>query len=523
MIKISNIRYDIRKAESDLEEYVKNEYGILGLKDFELLKKSVDARKKSDIHYVYSARLCCKNEKELIKRNKNISEYEKREYVFPDMPKLEKPAVVAGFGPAGMMCALTLLKNGHKVIVLERGKCVEERQKDVLDFSRNGIIDENSNVQFGEGGAGTFSDGKLNTGINDIRTDNVFSEFYLHGAPKEILYSSKPHIGTDKLVDMVRNIRNDIISLGGEVRFLSALTDIEVKDNALSAVIINGSERLETDALVLATGHSARDTYRMLKTHKINMEWKTFSVGARIEHKQIRINKAMYGDFYGYLENASYKLNTKSSGGRGVYTFCMCPGGEVIASASSAGSVVTNGMSNFSRNGENANAAVLVNVYPDDFGGDDVLAGMYFQEEIEKKGFIMGGGDYSAVCETVGHLYGGKNETDTVPTYKPGIKWGSISDVLPSFVSDAIKEALPVFDKKLSGFADKNAVLTVPETRSSSPVRIIRDESLQANISGIFPCGEGAGYAGGITSAAVDGIRAAEAVVKENGRKMCLL
>ena len=520
MIKISGIRYDIKSREEDLEEYVKTKYGILDIQSFSIAKKSVDARKKDDVHYVYSVVISCKNEKQLIKKHKSISEFVKREYVFPKMPKMNKPVIIAGFGPAGMLCALTLAQNGHRVIVIERGKCVEERKKDVENFSNNGIIDENSNVQFGEGGAGTFSDGKLNTGINDTRIDKVFWEFYTHGAPKEILYYSKPHIGTDNLFNMVRNIREDIIKLGGEIRFLTTLTDIEVVDNKLKAVIVNGNERIEADALVLATGHSARDTFRMLKRHSINMEKKTFSIGARIEHKQEMINKSMYGDAWEYIENASYKLNTKSSQGRGVYTFCMCPGGEVIASASSKNTVVTNGMSNFARDGENANAAVLVNVYPEDFDDNDVLSGMYFQEEIEKRGFVMGGKDYSAVCETVGHLYGGENKTDITPTYKPSIKWGSISDVLPDYAVSAIKEALPVFNKKLKGFMDKNAVLTVPETRSSSPVRILRDESCQSSISGIYPCGEGAGYAGGITSAAVDGIRIAEAVVKENGKKM---
>lgn len=517
MIRISNIRFPVSRNEDELENEVKKEYKIQGLSSFEISKKSVDARKKSDVHYIYSVNACCKNERELVKRYRNIAFYTHEAYEFPKSAPIAEPIVIAGFGPAGMLCALMLVKNGHKVIVLERGKRVEERMEDVESFINGGALNENSNVQFGEGGAGTFSDGKLTTGISDKRIDMVLKEFYSHGAPKEILYLAKPHIGTDNLCRMVKSIREDIIASGGEILFSSALTDIEIENGRVEAVIINGKQRIKTHNIVLATGHSARDTFSMLKERGVKMEQKPFSIGVRIEHKQSDINYAQYGEFAKYLPPADYKLNVKTASGRGVYTFCMCPGGSVIASASEERGVVTNGMSNFLRSGENANSALLVNIYPSDLDGSDPLSGMYLQRAVENRGFCAAGKDYSAVCETVGHLYGGENKTDIVPSYKPLVKFGKISDVLPEYVVSAIKDAIPRLDKKLSGFGSSEAVMTAPETRSSSPVRILRDtDTLMASVEGLYPCGEGAGYAGGITSAAVDGIRVAEAVQKRN-------
>ena len=516
MIRISNIRYSVTESEEWLFDKVKTEYALKGIKSINISKKSIDARRKNDVHYIYSIDVCCDNEKSVVKKFKNAQFFEKKFYKFPVTSENNESIVIVGFGPAGMLCALTLLKNGCKnVTVIERGKRVEERKKDVENLLENGILDENSNVQFGEGGAGTFSDGKLTTGINDERISMVLYEFCKHGAPEEILYLSKPHIGTDNLYHMVKNIREEVISLGGKIKFSSTLTDIEISDGQVSAAILNSEERIETNHIVLAIGHSARDTFSMLKEKGVKMEQKTFSVGVRIEHKQDKINDAQYGEFSKYLGAADYKLNVHLESGRGVYTFCMCPGGEVIASASEKGGVVTNGMSRFKRDKENANSAVLVNVYPSDFNSEDVLAGMYFQREIERKAYEAAGGNYSAVCETVGHLMGGENKTDIIPTYRPGVVFGSIYDVLPEFVADSIKEALPKFNEKLKCFSDTNALMTAPETRSSSPVRIIRDkERLISNIKGLYPCGEGAGYAGGITSAAVDGIRVAEAVAK---------
>lgn len=516
MIRISNIRYPVTESEEWLFDKVKAKYGLKGIKKIRISKKSVDARKKNDVHYIYSIDVSCDNEKAVLNKFQNVQVFKRKFYKFPIEAESSEKIIIAGFGPAGMLCALTLLQNGFKnVIVLERGKAVEERRKDVEKLLNKRILDENSNVQFGEGGAGTFSDGKLTTGINDDRIGKVLYEFYRHGAPEEILYLSKPHIGTDNLYHMVKNIREDIISMGGIIKFSSTLTDIEIVNGKVKAVVVNGNEKIDTKHIVLSVGHSARDTFSMLKENGIKMEKKTFSVGVRIEHKQEKINYAQYGEFAKYLGAADYKLNVHSDSGRGVYTFCMCPGGEVIASASENGGVVTNGMSTFSRNGANANSALLVNVYPSDFESDDVLTGMYFQREIEKRAFVAAGQNYNAVCESVGHLMGGENKTDIIPTYRPGVVFGSIYDVLPDFIADSIKEALPKLNKKLEGFCDNNAVMTFPETRSSSPIRIIRDkETFMSNIEGLYPCGEGAGYAGGITSAAVDGIRVAEAVAK---------
>lgn len=514
MIRISNIKAAVDDS-SDLQVKVKKLAGTDKLKSFQISKKSIDARRKNDIFYVYSVDIEADNEEKILKKLKNARKIEKKPYVFPKSEPLEKPVVVVGTGPAGLMCALTLLQNGHKVILLERGKCVEERIIDVNRFWDRGELDENSNVQFGEGGAGTFSDGKLTTGINDFRIEKVLHDFHAHGAPEEILYYSKPHIGTDKLCKMVASIRKEITDLGGEVRFSTKLTDIKISNGRVCAAIADTDE-IETDNIVLAIGHSARDTFEMLKQRGVKMEQKSFSVGARIEHLQEMINKSQYGKFYDKLPAADYKMAVHLENGRGVYTFCMCPGGEVVASASEKGGVVTNGMSRFARDGRNANSALLVSITPDDFQSDDPLAGMYFQREIERKAFILGGNDYSAPCQYVGDFLkiGHDGENRVVPTYRHKVKETDLDEVLPKFVTDSLREAIVKMDSKLHGFADANAVITAPETRSSSPVRIIRDkDSFQSNVKGLYPCGEGAGYAGGIMSAGVDGIKVAEKIV----------
>lgn len=514
MIRITDIRLNLDEKQDDLFGKVKDKYNPKNIRDFKISKKSLDARRKNDIHYVYAVDFCAENEKDLIKKYKNIQQIENKPYKFPKGGKLGKPVVVAGFGPAGMMCALTLAQNGYKVIVLERGKRVDERKKDIDTFWETGVLNPASNVQFGEGGAGTFSDGKLTTGIKDFRIKKVLEEFHAHGAPEEILYLSKPHIGTDNLYHMVAAIREDIIRLGGEVRFSSQITDIKIRESKVVAAVVNGEDEIETDNIVFAIGHSARDTFEMLKSKGIPMRQKSFSVGARIEHSQKLINDAQYGGKYENLPAADYKLSVKTSEGRGVYTFCMCPGGEVIASASEEGGIVTNGMSRFARDGKNANSALLVSVTPDDFKSDDPLAGMYFQREIEQKAFRAAKETYKAPCQTVGDFLGSSGKLTTEPTYRPDVTWTPICEVLPEFVTDAMREAITELDKKLRGFADSGAVLTAPETRSSSPVRILRDDkTLQSEIKGLYPCGEGAGYAGGITSAAVDGIKIAEAIV----------
>ena len=516
MLRISNIKIPVSESKEKLAETVREKYGIRELKSFRIVKKSIDARKKNAVVYTYSADIETEDDKKYIGRN--VSEITYNNYVFPKCKEPGKHIIVVGMGPAGLLCALMLARSGVRVTVLERGKCVEERKADTEKFFAERVLDENSNVQFGEGGAGTFSDGKLTTGINDVRIRKVLEEFCAHGAPEEILYSAKPHIGTDNLYNMVRNIRKSIIENGGEVKFSHTLTDIIIENGVLAgAEVTCGSEQqiMKADAVVLASGHSARDTFEMLSRRGVPMERKAFSVGVRIEHKQSVINESQYGEFAEYLGAADYKLSVHLPSGRGVYTFCMCPGGEVIASASEKESVVTNGMSRYARDGENANSAVLVNINPNDFDGDDVLAGMYFQRELERKAFLAGGGNYNAPAQTVGDFLETDVKSKAIPTYRPGVTYTRLENVLPQFVTESIKAALPEFDKKIKGFADGGAVMTAPETRSSSPVRIIRDsETLQSEIKGLYPCGEGAGYAGGIMSAAVDGIKVAEKIVQ---------
>lgn len=524
MIRISGIKAGVEETEKDLKNKVLKILGVSAVRGFSISKKSIDARKKPEIYYVYSVDIETDNEKQLIKRVKNARIIEKKSYVFPRGDKLDEPVVVVGTGPAGLMCALTLVQNGYKVILLERGKCVRERKKDVDIFWSGGKFNPASNVQFGEGGAGTFSDGKLTTGIKDFRINKVLEEFHRHGAPEEILYYSKPHVGTDNLCLMVESMRKEIESLGGEVRFQSKLIGIKTGNGDVCAAVVQDSRKtyeIKTGNIVLAIGHSARDTFVMLKDMSVAMEQKSFSVGARIEHSQEMINNSQYGNWSDKLPAADYKMAVHLDNGRGVYTFCMCPGGRVVASASEEGGIVTNGMSYFARDGKNANSALLVNVTPEDFGSDDPLAGMYFQREIERKAFEISGG-YSAPCQRVGDflMVSGKGEYDVEPTYKPSVTWTNLEDVLPEYVAASMREAIIKMDRKLHGFADANAVLTAPETRSSSPVRLLRDEkSLQSNINGLYPCGEGAGYAGGIMSAAVDGIKVAEAIAVNNGGK----
>lgn len=511
MIRISNIKCPI---DGDIKSIVRSMAG--GNPKITLRKKSIDARRKNDVHFVYTVDVECENEAALLKKLKNASAVCEEKYVFPKGREIPTPIVIVGCGPAGLMCGLMLARSGYKVIIAERGKCVEERRADVEVFRSGGALNPDSNIQFGEGGAGTFSDGKLNTGINDLRIRTVLEEFHRHGAPEEILYSAKPHIGTDNLYKMVRSIRSEIISLGGEVRFNSKLDNVIIRDSKIcgAEIVENGDTKykIETSHVVLATGHSARDTFVMLKNIGVNMERKSFSVGVRIEHSQEMINKSQYGDFYKKLGAADYKLAVHLKNGRGVYTFCMCPGGEVVAAASEIGGVVTNGMSCFARDGKNANSAVLVNVTPNDFDGDDVLGGMYFQREIEQKAFNISG-TYKApsqrLCDFLNRDTKSKN---VVPTYKPNVEWCDISEIFPNFITESLKDGILEMDKKLNGFADGGAVLTAPETRSSSPVRILRDTKFESNIKGLYPCGEGAGYAGGITSAAVDGIKTAEAI-----------
>lgn len=434
----------------------------------------------------------------------------------------ERPVVV-GFGPAGMFAGLVLARHGYCPLILERGFDVERRKAEIEAFWRTGRLNPESNVQFGEGGAGTFSDGKLTTRINDSKMADVLKAFVEAGAPPEILYLQKPHIGTDILCRVVQNIRKKIISLGGEVRFGALVTEVEHRDGKIAAVVVNGEERIKTSVVMFGIGHSARDTYRMLCEKNFAMQAKPFAIGVRIEHPQELIDKAQYGEFAGdkRLPVADYALTYQDrETGRGVYSFCMCPGGAVVGAASAEGMTVTNGMSNYARNSGIANSALLVTVGPEDFGRE-VLSGMAFQEKYERLAFRAGGADYFAPVQSVGDFLAdrrGSADFLVKPTYRPGVRSAELADCLPDFVTAALKRALPHFDAKIKGFAAADVPMTGVETRSSAPCRILRDKDFAAvGIEGFYPIGEGAGYAGGIMSAAVDGMNAAVAIMKKYG------
>ncbi len=515
MILLQNVMLSLDTDFSDIKALASNALKV-NVKSASLHKKSVDAR-RGKVNFCCSFLIEAENEQKIIKKNKNAVVFNKKEYVWKKAPSRDIRPIVVGFGPAGIFAALTLCRAGLKPIIIERGKSVDDRVKDVEHFFSGGELNPESNIQFGEGGAGTFSDGKLNTGIKDARISTVLKTFHEFGAPEKILYEAKAHIGTDILRNVIKNIRNEIIALGGEIHFSSKLNDISLENGALSAIEIieNGNTyRLECSHLILAIGHSARDTYFMLKDKGLKLERKPFSVGARIEHKQSDINKALYGEYADHkaLSAADYKLAVHLPSGRGVYTFCMCPGGEVVNASSEENRTCVNGMSNSARDGVNANSALLCEVRPEDLCGTDVLEGIRFQRDIESSAFI---GDGVPFCY-VGDILGEKvnNPDEIKPTVKPKAVHTDINSILPDFVVNSIKEALPLFANKIRGFDNPNAILTFPETRSSSPVRILRNEEyVSVNANGIYPAGEGAGYAGGIMSAAIDGMRIAEAII----------
>jgi len=489
---------------------------------YKILRRNIDSRQKN-ILFVYSLEVRVKDISAVKKYDlrHRVRIYEPFVYKEKKIAKtINKKIIVVGSGPCGLFCALLLARAGLKPILIEKGKNVDSRIKDVDDFFKNGNFNSQSNIQFGEGGAGTFSDGKLYTLINDPRSKYVFSEMIKAGAPEEIAISGTPHIGTDKLRQVIKNIRQEIIELGGEVLFETNLTNLVIKSGKLKAIKINGDKEMDVDDLVLAIGHSARDTYQMLYDNKLEMNAKAFSIGLRIEHQAQMINRAQYGNFFDHpkLGAARYKLVAHLDNNRPVYTFCMCPGGYVIGAASEAGGVVTNGMSEYAQDGSNSNSALLVPVHPSDFPSDHPLAGIEFQREWEKRAFQAGGNNYFAPIQLVGDFLKKRKSTEIKqikPSYLPGVTMSSLEDCLPDYVINSLREAIPILDNKIRGFAHPEAILTGVETRSSSPVRLERNERCESNIKGIYPAGEGSGHAGGIMSSAIDGLTVAEKIIEK--------
>lgn len=523
MIRIRQLKIDINN--DNIETIKKKVSSILKVSNndilnIDIIKKSLDARRKDNILYVYEVDITTTFEKEKIilrhNKSKDIFASFKEQYNFEitGTKKMKYRPIVVGSGPAGLFCAYELAKHGYNPLIIERGERIEERIKTIEKFWKTGILNKNSNIQFGEGGAGTFSDGKLNTLVKDkaFRGKEVFEIFKSHGAPSEIMYINKPHIGTDLLRDVIINIREDIKKMGGEFRYQTCLTDIEVIDNKLTSIIVNTKEKIPCEAVILAIGHSARDTIEMLYNKNVSMYPKSFAVGLRIEHPQAMINESQYGKNTNIKDAASYKLTYTTKKNRGVYSFCMCPGGYVINASSEKGRLVVNGMSNHKRDTVSANSAIVVTVNPSDYG-NKTLDGITFQRNLETNAYNLCKGKipvqlYKDFLENKKSL---KFES-VKPVVKGDFELANLNEVIPSFITEAILEAMPIFDKKIKGFARNDALLFGIESRTSSPVRIIRDETGNSNISGLFPCGEGSGYAGGITTAAIDGIKTFEKV-----------
>ncbi|BBL71919.1 NAD(P)/FAD-dependent oxidoreductase [Methylogaea oryzae] len=526
MLRLTELKLPLDHPESALRASVLARLGIpdSDLLGYSIARRGYDARRKSDIHLVYSLDVEVKNEAEVLRRlahDKHLGPKPDDSYrpVAHAPQGLQERPVVIGTGPCGLLAGLLLAEMGFKPIILERGKAVRERTKDTFGLWRQGVLNPESNVQFGEGGAGTFSDGKLHSGIKDPRQlgRKVLTEFVKAGAPEEILYISKPHIGTFRLVGMVEHMRATMESLGAEIRFQSKVEDFDIEDGQLRGVILAGGETIATRHVVLAVGHSARDTFQALHQRGVYMEAKPFSIGFRIEHPQSLIDRCRFGDRAGHplLGAADYKLVHHCKNGRSVYSFCMCPGGTVVAAASEPGRVVTNGMSQYSRNERNANSGIVVGITPEDYPGSP-LAGIELQRRWEEQAYKLGGENYQAPGQLVGDFLAGRPSTQfgsVQPSYTPGVHPTDLATALPDYAIAAIREALPAFDKQIKGYAMHDAVLTGVETRTSSPVRIKRGEDFQSlNTRGLYPAGEGAGYAGGILSAAVDGIKVAEAL-----------
>ena len=530
MLRITELKLPIDHPEEDLRPALLQRLGIDSdeLLDFTLFKRSYDARKKSsELCFIYTVDFAVRDEAALLHTfadDRHIGPAPDVSYkVVGHAPEgLSERPIVVGFGPCGIFAGLLLAQMGFKPIILERGTEVRQRTKDTWGLWRKNVLNPESNVQVGEGGAGTFSDGKLYSQIKDPKFHGrkVLHEFVKAGAPEEILYVSKPHIGTFRLTGVVEHMRHQIEALGGEVRFQQRVTDVLIDNGQLQGVVLGSGEHINSRHVILALGHSARDTFRMLHSRGVYMEAKPFSVGFRIEHPQSLIDRARLGKYAGHpkLGAADYKLVHHAKNGRSVYSFCMCPGGTVVAATSEPHRVVTNGMSQYSRNERNANSGIVVGITPEDYPGGP-LAGIELQERLESHAYILGGSTYEAPAQLVGDFLAGKASTalgSVEPSYKPGVKLVDLADALPAYAIEAIREALPAFDKQIKGFSLHDAVLTGIETRTSSPLRMTRDATLQSlNVKGLFPAGEGAGYAGGILSAGVDGIRIAEALARD--------
>lgn len=522
MLRIRNLSLPVDGTVDDLKKAAARALGVKpgALEQLVIARQSIDARKKQDVRWIYTVDVTLPNQRQIKLQPGKIEVWSPVSYEFPQKKRTSSlPPVVVGMGPAGLFAALYLARNGLPCVVLERGQDVDTRTRDVERFWETGILNPASNVQFGEGGAGTFSDGKLTTGTHDPRISAVLDTFVSAGAPEDVRWSHKPHIGTDVLRTVVKNLRLELLRLGCEVRFGHRLTGLEHTGDRLTGLRAEGpagAYSMACDALVLAPGHSARDTFQMLQAAGVPLESKAFAVGVRIEHLQREISRAQYGPSWETLPPSDYKLACHLPNGRSVFSFCVCPGGRVVAAASQPGELVTNGMSCRARDGVNCNGGLLVTVGPADFAGKDSLAGVRFQQQWERAAFQAGGGNFCAPAQLAGDFIN-KNSSrgpeGVLPSYRPGVNWTDLSGCLPDFVLDSLRGALPLLNRKVRGFAAPDSVLTGVETRSSSPVRIVRDgETLQSALAGLYPCGEGAGYAGGIVSAAVDGIRAAEAV-----------